>query len=152
MRPDIFVRPHQEVLVHCRLVHCGLVHCRLKLLFLRISFSDLKGDVSSCVGRLKRVPFACSEKDGCRQYRPSPSLSEHIWKLKENNTDHTVTWKILEETQPYTPITGKCTFCTTEKAYIAYNLPSLNKRKELFSTCPHRRKHLLSNQKPHAER
>ena len=36
------------------------------------------------------------------------SLSEHIWKLKENNTDHTVTWKILEKAQPYTPITGKC--------------------------------------------
>ena len=27
----------------------------------------------------------------------STSLSEHIWKLKENNTDHTVTWKILEK-------------------------------------------------------
>ena len=43
-------------------MHCGLVHCRLKHFFLRISFSDLKGDVSSCVGRLKRVLFACSEK------------------------------------------------------------------------------------------
>ena len=53
MRPDIFARPHQEVLVHCRLVHCGLVRCRLKLVLLRILFSDLKGDVFSCVGRLK---------------------------------------------------------------------------------------------------
>ena len=25
------------------------------------------------------------------------SLSEHIWKLKENNTDHAVTWRILEK-------------------------------------------------------
>ena len=60
------------------------------------------------------------------------SLSEHIWKLKENNTDHTVTWKILEKAQPYTPITGKCNLCTSEKAYIAYNHPSLNKRREHF--------------------
>ena len=75
------------------------------------------------------------------------SLSEHILKLKENNTDHTVTWKILEKAQPYTPTTGKCNFCTTEKAYIAYTHPSLNKQRELFSTCPHRRKHLLSNLK-----
>ena len=79
------------------------------------------------------------------------SLSEQIWKLKENNTDHTVTWKILEKAQPYTPITGKCNLCTSEKAYIAYTHPSLNKRRELFSTCPHRRKHLLSNLKMKSE-
>ena len=79
------------------------------------------------------------------------SLSEHIWKLKENNTDHTVTWKILEKAQPYTPTTGKCNLCTTEKAYIAYTHPSLNKRRELFSTCLHRRKHLLSNLKMKSE-
>ena len=75
------------------------------------------------------------------------SPSEHIWKLKESNTDHTVTWKILEKAQPYSPTTGKGNLCTTEKAYIAYSHPSLNKRRELFSTCPHRRKHLLSNLK-----
>ena len=73
------------------------------------------------------------------------SLSEHIWKLKENNTDHTVTWKILEKAQPNSPTIGKCNLCRTEKAYIAYTHPSLNKRRELFSTCPHRRKHILSN-------
>ena len=64
------------------------------------------------------------------------SLSEHIWKLKESNADHTVTWKILEKAQPYSPTTGKCNLCTTENAYIAYTHPSLNKRRELFSTCP----------------
>ena len=79
------------------------------------------------------------------------SLSEYIWKLKENNTDHTVMWKILEKAQPYMPTTGKCNLCTTEKAYIAYTHPSLNKRRELFSTCPHRRKHLLSNLKMKSE-
>ena len=75
------------------------------------------------------------------------SQSEHIWKLKENNTDHTVTWKILEKAQPYTPTTGKCNLCITEMAYIAYTHPSLNKRRELFSTCPYRKKLLLSNLK-----
>ena len=76
------------------------------------------------------------------------SLSEHIWKLKESNTNQTVTWKILEKAQLYSPTTGKCNLCTTEKAYIAYTHPSLNKRRGLSSTCPHRRKHLLSNLKP----
>ena len=79
------------------------------------------------------------------------SLSEHIWKLKENNTNHTVKWKILEKGQRYTPTTGKCNLCTTEKAYIAYTHPSLNKRRELYSTCPHKRKHLLSNLKMKSE-
>ena len=78
------------------------------------------------------------------------SLSDHIWKLKQNNTDHTVTWKILEKAQPYTPTTGKCNLCTTEKAYIAYTHLSLNKRRELFSTCLYRRKH-LSNLKMKSE-
>ena len=75
------------------------------------------------------------------------SLGEHICKLKEKNTDHTATWKILKKAQPYSPTTGKCNLCTTEKAYIAYTHSSLNKRRELFSTCPHRRKHILSNLK-----
>ena len=82
LRTDILVRPLQEVLVHCRLVHCGLVHCRLELFFfLPNSFSDLKGDVSSCVDRLKRVLFACSEKGGFRQYRPSLLCTSCIYRL-----------------------------------------------------------------------
>ena len=79
LQADILVCPLREVLVHCRLVHCGLVHCRLELFFLRIS--DLKGDVSSCVGRLKRVLFACPEKGLCRQYRPSPLCTSCIYRL-----------------------------------------------------------------------
>ena len=78
------------------------------------------------------------------------SLREHIWKLKENNTDHTETCKILEKAQPYSPTTGKCNLCTTEKAYIAYTHPSLNKRRELFSTCPHSRKLNLKSEEKKA--
>ena len=77
------VRPLREVLVYCRLVHCRLVHCGLvhsrKLFFLRIS--DLIGDVSSCMGRLKRVLFACSEKGVSRQYRSSPLCTSCIYQL-----------------------------------------------------------------------
>ena len=80
-QPDIFARPHQEVLVHCRLVHCDLVRCRLKLLLLRILFSELKADVFSCVGRWKIVLFVCLEKGGCRQYRPSPMCTSCIYRL-----------------------------------------------------------------------
>ena len=43
--------------------------------------SDLIGDVFSCVGRLRRVLFACSEKGVCRQYRPSPLCISCIYRL-----------------------------------------------------------------------
>ena len=43
--------------------------------------SDLIGDVFSCVGRLRRVLCACSEKGMCRQYRPSPLCIRCIYRL-----------------------------------------------------------------------
>ena len=75
------------------LVALPLGALRLGAFFLRISFSDLK-DVSSCVGRLKRVLFACSEKGVCRQHRSSPLCTSCIYRL-----------------------------CTTEKAYIEEDGP-----------------------------
>ena len=47
--------------------------------FLRIL--DLIGDVFFCMGRLRRVLFACSEKGLCRQYRPSPLCISCICRL-----------------------------------------------------------------------
>ena len=64
------------------------------------------------------------------------SLSEHIWKLKESNTDHTVTWKILEKAQPYTPITGKCNLWTTEKAYYCLHTPFFEQTKRTLLDLP----------------
>ena len=69
---SILLHPLREVLMHS-------VHCRFELFFLRIS--DLIGDVFSCVGRLKRVFFACSGKGVCRQYRPSPLCISCIYRL-----------------------------------------------------------------------
>ena len=39
---------------------------------LLVRVSDLIIGIPPCVGRLKRVLCACSEKGVCRQYRPSP--------------------------------------------------------------------------------
>ena len=47
--------------------------------FFRISY--LTGDVFSCVGKSRRVLFACSEKGVCRQYRPSPLCISCIYWL-----------------------------------------------------------------------
>ena len=64
------------------------------------------------------------------------SLSEHICKLKESNTDHTVTWKILEKAQPYSPTTGKCNLCTTEKDYYCLHTPSSEQAKRTLFNLP----------------
>ena len=66
-RPFLLSRLHREVSLHCR--------CKL------VSVSDFKGDVFSCVGRLRRVLCACSEKGVCRQYRPSPLCISCIYLL-----------------------------------------------------------------------
>ena len=52
----------------CTAAWCTVAWCTPAWSFLGIS--DLIGDVFSCVGRLKRVLFACSEKGVYRQYRP----------------------------------------------------------------------------------
>ena len=51
------------------------------------------------------------------------SLSEHIWKLKENNTDNTVTWKILKKAQPYTPTMQRRRHILKNKRRL-FNLPT----------------------------
>jgi len=45
--------------------------------------------------------------------RNETELSKHLWKLKEENKDFTVTWKILAKAKPYTNLTKRCNLCTT---------------------------------------
>ena len=71
------------------------------------------------------------------------TLSEHIWKLKKNKIDHIIKWEILDEALPYSASTGRCNVCIAERINILYKIPTLNKPRELFCTCPLRRKFLL---------
>ena len=79
-------------------------------------------------------------------YRTKSSLVGHVWDLKDNQTDFEVTWKKLDYAQPYNPVTKKCRLCLREKFFIMYRKDdsSLNKRSEVFNTCRHRNKTLLS--------
>ncbi|GFO44660.1 inositol hexakisphosphate and diphosphoinositol-pentakisphosphate kinase 2 [Plakobranchus ocellatus] len=81
--------------------------------------------------------------------RNSTSLSEKIWKLKDTNTEFTITWDIIAKSRPCSPATKICSLCLEERYQILTRRPSLNKKKnEFLSTCPHRRKYLLQNMKP----
>ena len=77
--------------------------------------------------------------------RNETELSKHLWKLKEENKDFTVMWKILAKATPYTNLTKRCNLCTTEK-FFSITKPQmafLNKCNELTSTCRHQRKFIL---------
>ena len=77
----------------------------------------------------------------------STELSKHIWKLKRENMDYKITWKIVGRASPYNGISKRCNLCTLEKFYIIYKreMATLNKKSELINTCRHRNKFLLKN-------
>ena len=52
---------------------------------------------------------------------------------------------VIERAQPYSAATNRCNLCIAEKYFIVKTKPSLNKRRQIFSSCPHRKKHLLQN-------
>ena len=77
-------------------------------------------------------------------YKPS-TLSKHIWVLKRNNIDYSISWKRIATAKPYSPVTGVCHLCTREKYYIVFKseLATLNSREEIKSNCRHKPSKLL---------
>ena len=82
-----------------------------------------------------------------RKKEHDTTLSAHIWKLKDGNTDFNISWSPVETACEFDPTTRKCMLCLKEKFHIIFQ-PSgatLNQRSELFSTCRHRLAKLLEN-------
>ncbi|KAJ8021191.1 hypothetical protein HOLleu_38317 [Holothuria leucospilota] len=79
--------------------------------------------------------------------RNATALSEHIWKLKDSNVEHSVKWKLISKARAYSTSSKTCNLCLEEKFFIILkpSLATLNKRNELISSCRHRNKHLLCN-------
>ena len=61
-----------------------------------------------------------------------------------------ITWKILKQTTPFSPVSNRCNLCLWEKYFIICRpeLATLNKRNELVTSCRHANKFLLKNLKP----
>ena len=74
-------------------------------------------------------------------------LSKHIWNLRDNDIEHSLSWRIITKAQPYSSTNKRCNLCLKEKLLIIRHphLSSLNKRNELVSSCRHRNKALLRN-------
>ena len=66
-------------------------------------------------------------------------LSARIWKLKEENIEYNIKWKILARAQVYSNTNPVCNLCLTEKYFIIFkhHMATLNTRNELISTCRH---------------
>lgn len=81
------------------------------------------------------------------KHKNSTELSKHIWTLKNDNIDYSISWRILSSNSPYNSSNKRCNLCLKEKFLIIYrpDLSSLNKRNELVSSCRHRNKALLRN-------
>ena len=77
--------------------------------------------------------------------RNNTTLSAHVWTHKDSNTKSDLTWKIIDKAPSFSPVTGTCQLCTTEKFKIIFNpeICSLNSRNELFTHCRHKEKLLL---------
>ena len=79
------------------------------------------------------------------KYRSDTKLSGYIWSLKDQNIAYNIRWDFLGRASSYNPATNKCRLCLLEKFFILYHpdKSALNRRSELFSKCPHKRKNLL---------
>lgn len=81
------------------------------------------------------------------KHRNSTELSKYIWTLKDNNIDHSTSWRTLSSHSTYNSSSKRCNLCLKEKFLIICRpeLSTLNKRNELVSSCRHRNKALLRN-------
>ena len=82
--------------------------------------------------------------------RLSTELSKHVWNLEEANQKFKISWKILKQTSPFSPVSNCCNLCLWEKYFIICRpeLATLNRHNELVTSCRHTNKFLLKNFKP----
>ena len=71
------------------------------------------------------------------------TLSRHVHSLRRAGTSFTIAWDLLEKKLAgYNPSSKSCRLCLLEKFHIMFTpgVATLNKRREIFSSCRHRRK------------
>jgi hypothetical protein len=77
------------------------------------------------------------------------TLSTYIHDLKNQQIEYSLKWDLVSSAKPFNPVTGICTLCTREKFCIAFNptWATLNLRSEMFSSCRHKIRKLLCEDK-----
>lgn len=77
------------------------------------------------------------------------TLSTYIHDLKNKQIEYNLKWDLVSSAKPFDPVTGICALCTREKFFIAFNptWATLNLRTEMFSSCRHKIRKLLCEDK-----
>ena len=77
--------------------------------------------------------------------RIKSTLAGHIWNLKDKNEEPKINWEVVCRAAPFSPTTGVCNLCTSEKWHIIFKpeTATLNRRQELFNHCRHKEKLLI---------
>ena len=73
------------------------------------------------------------------KHRNSTEFSKHVWSLKDNNVDYSISWRIISSSLSYNSSSKRCNLCLKETFFIICppDLSSLKKRNELVSSCRH---------------
>ena len=73
------------------------------------------------------------------------SLSQYIWKLTDQGHEPKISWKIVDRGRKFSPVNGVCQLCITEAYYINFHpeMATLNSKREIFSSCRHKKPALL---------
>ena len=81
------------------------------------------------------------------QHRSKTTLSQYVWKMKEEGEPFEIKWNLLSKSRPYVCGSRKCDLCISEKFEILKNQTNktLNKRTEIANKCKHRAKFKLKN-------
>ncbi len=80
------------------------------------------------------------------KYSGQTELSKYVWKLKSENKDFNIQWAIKTRAFAFKSGSTRCDLCLSEKTTILLADPksTINKRNEIISKCPHKRKFMLA--------
>ena len=72
--------------------------------------------------------------------RSSTTLSKFVWKMKDENRQYTIKWRIIDRGAAYRPAAKRCNLCLKEKYWIIFHpdMASLNDHSEIWRPCMHK--------------
>ena len=84
-----------------------------------------------------------------RSHSTKSELSNHCWKLKDSSVGFSLSWKLIDKGQKFSPISKSCKLCTLERYFLICKpeFYTLNKNKEFGDECLHKRFLRLSKAK-----
>ena len=98
------------------------------------------------MGRTLKERYSTHKHSFNNRNANSTALSSYVWKLKDSEHEHEISWNIKAKSGVYTAGAKYCDVCLTEKTHIMLANPkeSLNVRTEILNKCRHKAKFTLA--------